>query len=433
MPDAPGIPGADVSFYAAQLKVQAFLATLGGPPVPLGPDELAAYPKRGFAAGWRLPMSFADGVRRLDLLLPIGFPYQPPRVGLVDRPPFLSWPHVEGDRPAVPCAEHARGRPRPAGRRCRRHPSVRPRPEELLTGNFDAEFTAEFGTYWTWAADDQCPGLVSLVHPEPPTRLIAVWRGKKTYILGETPEQIEQWIVNRSGLRPNGFRTDDAALLWIGRPLTPSQYPASGRDVGALAAHAGGEALLAQITRDGPDKLTAVVGVETPSGPALGGAVVAAAVPPRRAGHGTRSMPDFGPAKCRIHSILRVTSTEASCGAAGSCAPMRGGYMAAGMTRASRGCRNAVSSCSGADRWCTDRALAHPGRRRSQRCGRSRSRCRGRMSGAIRLVLTTSARTRPKVSPRSSAATSRMRRRHLSRSTSRPWYATTPTSLPPAT
>ena len=97
MPDATGVASGVLEFAAAQLKVQALLSKLGGTVMPLSPDDLAFYPKRGFKAGWRVTMLFSDKVRQLDLLLPIGFPFQPLRVGLVDRPPFLTWPHVEVD------------------------------------------------------------------------------------------------------------------------------------------------------------------------------------------------------------------------------------------------------------------------------------------------------------------------------------------------
>ena len=42
-------------------------------------------------------MTFADGERRLLVLVRGCFPFDMPRVVLVDRPPFLAWPHVEGD------------------------------------------------------------------------------------------------------------------------------------------------------------------------------------------------------------------------------------------------------------------------------------------------------------------------------------------------
>ncbi|SFJ46801.1 hypothetical protein SAMN03080618_03059 [Aquamicrobium aerolatum DSM 21857] len=48
-------------------------------------------------AGWRVPLEFSDCVRRVDVMVSAAFPFQPPHVRLVDRPPYLTWPHVEAD------------------------------------------------------------------------------------------------------------------------------------------------------------------------------------------------------------------------------------------------------------------------------------------------------------------------------------------------
>jgi sulfur-carrier protein adenylyltransferase/sulfurtransferase len=286
MPDvSSALPSAATAFGAALLKVQALLSGLGGTPMPLSADELAAYPKRGFVVGWRLRVPFSDRARQLDLLLPVGFPWEPPRVGLLDRPPFLTWPHLEGDGLLCLAPNTLTIDPDdPAGVVAVTLECARELIEELLKGEFDFEFAAEFHTYWTLDAHPRCPGLISLIRPEPPTRQIWGWWGKNAYVLGETPEQIEQWIVNRFGSRPKGFQTHEAAFLWIGTPPVPRDYPQSGQDVRALAGRTGGDELFAHITRACPDKVVTLLGVETPSGPALGAVVVAAPSPPQRGG-----------------------------------------------------------------------------------------------------------------------------------------------------
>src|SRR5258705_12382026 len=86
------------AFARAKAAVAVWPGSLGGAAVAVDAADLAdRYPERGFAFGWRLAVTFPDQVRRLELLLPIGFPWQPPRVALLDRPPFLTWPHVEKD------------------------------------------------------------------------------------------------------------------------------------------------------------------------------------------------------------------------------------------------------------------------------------------------------------------------------------------------
>src|SRR4051812_28938504 len=63
----------------------------------LGPEDLRAYPSRDATAGWRLEVNFPDRPRHLDLLVVPGFPRRAPKVAIVDRPKFLTWPHVEED------------------------------------------------------------------------------------------------------------------------------------------------------------------------------------------------------------------------------------------------------------------------------------------------------------------------------------------------
>ena len=47
--------------------------------------------------GWRLHVEFSDCTRRLDVFVSAGFPFVPARIALVDRPDFLTWPHIEED------------------------------------------------------------------------------------------------------------------------------------------------------------------------------------------------------------------------------------------------------------------------------------------------------------------------------------------------
>src|ERR1700680_4942586 len=80
--------GSMEAFHAGQAQVAAWLTTHAGCLRALSAAELSGYTgrDRDFAAGWRFPVKFADGTRSMELLLPIGFPWQPPRVALIDRP-----------------------------------------------------------------------------------------------------------------------------------------------------------------------------------------------------------------------------------------------------------------------------------------------------------------------------------------------------------
>jgi Prokaryotic E2 family B len=96
MPD--GVVDPMEAFHAGQAQVVAWLATSSIDLRTLSAADLSGYTGRSFEAGWRFPVKFADGsIRHMELLLPTGFPWQPPRVALIDRPAFLTWPHIERD------------------------------------------------------------------------------------------------------------------------------------------------------------------------------------------------------------------------------------------------------------------------------------------------------------------------------------------------
>src|SRR5882757_4062202 len=84
-------------FEAAVAAVQGRWEELDLRPRKLDRWELSVYRGRAAEMGWRFAAAFPDGLRRLDVLVSGGFPSVPPRIALVDRPPFLTWPHVEKD------------------------------------------------------------------------------------------------------------------------------------------------------------------------------------------------------------------------------------------------------------------------------------------------------------------------------------------------
>src|SRR4051794_34259877 len=82
---------------AAVEAVAGWLSRLPCGVRPLNAGELHLYYSRDPVCAWRLDVDFGSRSRRLDLILPGDFPRLPPKVALVDRPEFLTWPHVEED------------------------------------------------------------------------------------------------------------------------------------------------------------------------------------------------------------------------------------------------------------------------------------------------------------------------------------------------
>lgn len=277
------------AFHAGQAQVAAWLATRSIDLRTLSAADLSGYTGRSFEAGWRFPVKFADGsIRHMELLLPTGFPWQPPRVALIDRPAFLTWPHIERDGllclapntleidPEEP-AEVAAGMLGAASELI----------EMLIRGDYDSEFRDEFLSYWDFAAVPGGPAFVTLVQPAPPTRAIRLWRGRDLYLLAETDAELEHWLLNRFGKKPDGFKAEAAAFLWVGTPLLPREYPSTGQELRALAAQVGSNAsaLLSDLVRGSRQKIVAMLGMDTSNGPALAGVMMPEPATPK---HGAR-------------------------------------------------------------------------------------------------------------------------------------------------
>lgn len=277
MPDEAAAP--DLEFDRAALEVEAGLRReLGFPPARLSEVELkATYATRSFRKGWRIEVDFSDGnARSIDILLGPAFPAAFPRTALVNRPEYLTWPHIEHDGilcllpvmteidPDDPAAVavHLLGR---SGRLV----------EELIEGSIiERDFREEFLTYWFYKANSKGPRIVSLLSPEPPSRPVKIWRdGNDLAVVGETREQLEQWLRNYRGEtdRRCADKIEPAGFIWLPAPPLPSEYPLLASDLPPLAAPAGEEAqsVLQHVAGSATESATLLFGAEGRGGAGL--------------------------------------------------------------------------------------------------------------------------------------------------------------------
>lgn len=241
----------------------------------LTPSELSEYHSRDVAHGWRVEIAFSDKRRRLDVMAGPNFPRVPVIVALVDRPPFLTWPHVEKDGilcllPSTTDIDHAAPAEVMAsvvGDSCELI-------EQLIRGERNEDFRREFLSYWGWGADRWAGDIWSLLRPEGPSRHFVYWRGQNFYLLGESPEQLTKWLVHYS----HGFKSDPSkyvkgTLLWLPELPAPEAYPKSGADVVQIAKSLGVASLLDQHLN--LDELPLVVlGGESGAGPCFAATIV---------------------------------------------------------------------------------------------------------------------------------------------------------------
>ena len=136
-------------FHAAVSAVEERWRQLSMCPQRLGRKELLAYRNHEPAMGWRFPIQFSDLQRRVDILIPESFPFSPARIALVDRPDFLTWPHVERD--GVLCLLQSHGTisiDEPDGGIGVLLGLAFDLVERCVKGKLDEDFKGEFRSYW---------------------------------------------------------------------------------------------------------------------------------------------------------------------------------------------------------------------------------------------------------------------------------------------
>jgi hypothetical protein len=307
-------------FEAAVAAVEARWEEVGLQPRKLDRRELAKYPGRAAEKGWRFAAEFKGGLRRLDVIVTAGFPSTPARIALVDRPRFLTWPHVEKDGvlclfpdtttmsvddPYDGVASLLAEAFRMVG--------------AAIRGELDGDFRTEFLTYWHHAERGGPRLVLSLVEPCPPSRRVRVWEGNRRTVVAESDEQLQTWLRNSSPkLATSKIKSCAGVFTWLNRVPTPPEYPSSARDVYALAERGGAAGLLDELAREALARSFVVFGALADDGPAIATAVVnrPAVVrgrDPLSAGFRHSSVPEtvvharlFGGTPCDRSSVERV-------------------------------------------------------------------------------------------------------------------------------
>jgi molybdopterin/thiamine biosynthesis adenylyltransferase len=263
--------------------VEAWLGSLQGAARRLTVKELRSYPNRRITVGWRLMVGFSDCHRRVDLLLDHRFPRDAPRVALVDRPDFLTWPHVEQDGllcllPSGTAVSVAN----PGDVTKNILDKARRLIEDSAAGRNQDDFRAEFLSYWGWAATKGAPDFYSLIDLQRSTSSARVWRGQRCYLIGDCEEEIVLWLQHRFGAnRFKNVRTEEAVLLRLDKPLLPSEFPSTAADVLTIAQSRSvdGAKVLSELATLSPNGIVVVFASSTRNGVCLAGVTI----PPPRA------------------------------------------------------------------------------------------------------------------------------------------------------
>lgn len=145
----------------------------------LSKDQVQSYSSRSLQAGWQASVDTGASIRRVDICVDPLFPFSPPHFFLVDRPNFLTWPHVEED-----------------GRLCLLNEDAVTdfrRPSQVIgellgnafrliceseSGANEDDFRTEFYSYWNRSLLAETPKIRSLLRLNGRSRLVQIWRGK---------------------------------------------------------------------------------------------------------------------------------------------------------------------------------------------------------------------------------------------------------------
>ncbi len=228
------------------------------------------YPTRNFVAGWRFRISFGETERRLDALLDSSFPFSTPRFSLVDRPPFLTWPHVERDGMLCLLPDTTPiDSTQPAALVEYLLTNATKLVADLEKGEHRDHLKDEFQTYWSQSADLGIKVFSLLNVTQRHSRLVQAWIGESAIFVGETAMDVSRWLEHRFGNKPKFQKTDLALILWIGEAFLPDDYPKNASDLLRLVRQLGQEQLFSTLINTARSTYLVILGFHTEHGPSF--------------------------------------------------------------------------------------------------------------------------------------------------------------------
>jgi len=305
--NAPGVS------HAAIGLATTFLEGLGA--VALSAFELAGIGKGRFIAGWKLAVTFEGAQEHvLAVVLPEGFPYEAPRIAVLDAPAVLSWPHLEEDSMLCVLPAGTSVDPEAPIEQIREllHDAVR-LVQDILAGRLDDDFDREFTAYWRRGVATGVQNFRSLLAPGGTHREVWIWRGKSFHVVAETDDDLRNWLANRFGKKEAAGKALGKCICLVAEnSMRPGNYPRTAADLGRLFAgddHAL-DLLIRQAFREGARDV--VLAVPTPTGVGFAAvSITSGRPPPPSKGRVDTLWKGFRKGSMPRHiAILRVTSAE---------------------------------------------------------------------------------------------------------------------------
>ena len=170
----------------------------------------------------------------IALLLTRDFPFDKAVIALADAPPPLTYPHVEDNGALCLLPDSATFSPH--------HPvevtisllrDAAGLVEDCLSKRNQEDFRREFHSYWNRFLSDEKTKIVSLLDPQPPSRVVQVWKGNGIYVFGDDAVTLKFWLQNSFGKK--NYNLEPAVFLWLSQTLVPLEYPKTNFDLAMLA------------------------------------------------------------------------------------------------------------------------------------------------------------------------------------------------------
>jgi sulfur-carrier protein adenylyltransferase/sulfurtransferase len=239
----------------------------------LSDGEVQSIEGRSIIAGWQITIQTPVSTRRINICVDAQFPFSLPHFFLVDRPPYLTWPHIEEDGLlCLPQGSIVTKLDQPAAVIGQRLQEAYRLILDCESGANENDFRIEFYSYWNRRLSASNEAMYSLLNPRCGSRLIQIWRGETCSVVGETEEQVLTWLRHKHGEKPQFSSTDPALLVWIKEPLLPKEYPDSAADLLRIATSLqGGGKLLESFAKFDKSPFYFVIGADSDNGPCFAG------------------------------------------------------------------------------------------------------------------------------------------------------------------
>lgn len=228
-------PVDEAKWNAAKSEVKDWLLSEGATPKPLSDEEVSSYGVSTLIGGWRLNIPYDDNMTlEVDFLLPNDFPWSKPKIALVNRPPFRTWPHIEsnGIMCLIPASATLVVDNPVAMAKVTLLEAVK-LIDRVTSRNNVADFQSEFHSYWPNDKDSlPVKSLLELVKPS--RNIISIVR-KNLCLVADDEDSATQWLCNLLKLSKNKIKgSSEGVLICLDEPLVPEQYPENIHDLLSL-------------------------------------------------------------------------------------------------------------------------------------------------------------------------------------------------------